>query len=230
MTTGLFFAANLLFCLAYVVRDMACLRAITIIAAFCTLPYFYFQATPLYSAMGWQGMFIAINAFNLTVLLLQRRPVLLDQRQSWLHQHTFRMLPPREMLKILHLSISQHCEAGETLVQQGEQLDRLILILDGAAQVHADGVHRASLQPGDLVGEMSFVTGDPASADVIASEPLDYLIWYRRDLETLYERSPGLKDAMQNVIGADMAQKLTRYPPFYSDIEDTRWKSGRREK
>ncbi|APX92425.1 hypothetical protein BWR19_05430 [Halomonas sp. 1513] len=210
MTTGLFFFANLLFCLAYLVRDMAYLRAITILAALSTLPYFYFLDTPLYSAIGWQIAFIAINAFNLTVLLLARRPVVLDDDQRWLHRHTFRMLTPREMLKVLRPTQREHCPADATLIEQDQPLDRLILLLDGEAEVHANGQHRATLRPGDFAGEMSFITGKPASATVVTRGAVDYLSWRRRDLEALYQRDPRLKDAMQGVIGADMARKLTR--------------------
>ncbi|WP_165789436.1 Crp/Fnr family transcriptional regulator [Billgrantia endophytica] len=215
MSAGLLLVANMLFCLSYMMRDMAYLRVITIVAAFFTLPYFYFQIDSLYSALGWPMIFIVIafiviNAFNLTVLLLQRRAVSLDQRQSWLHQHTFQMLSPREMLKILQPSVIRRCEAGETLVRQGEQPNRLILILDGAVHVHTSDTERATLRSGDFVGEMSFITGKPSSADVVASEPLDYLIWRRGDLESIYKRMPHLKDAMQSIIGADMARKLAR--------------------
>lgn len=210
MTTGLFFFANLLFCLAYIVRDMAYLRAITILAALSTLPYFYFLETPLYSALGWQLAFIVINAFNLTVLLLARRPVALDDDQRWLHQHTFRMLSPREMLKVLRPTQREYCPPDAALIEQDQSLDQLILLLDGEAEVYAGGQHRATLRPGDFAGEMSFVTGKPASASVVTKSPVDYLVWRRRDLEALYQRDPRLKDAMQGVLGADMARKLTR--------------------
>ncbi|MCE8022413.1 cyclic nucleotide-binding domain-containing protein [Halomonas sp. MCCC 1A11036] len=210
MTTGLFFLANFLFCLAYIVRDMAYLRAITILAALSTLPYFYFLESPLYSAIGWQLAFIVINAVNLTVLLMSRRPVSLDDDQRWLHQHTFRILSPREMLRVLRPARRQRCPAHVALIEQGQSLDKLILLLDGEAEVHAGGQHRATLRAGDFAGEMSFVTGKPASACVVTKSPVDYLAWQRRDLEALYHRDPRLKDAMQGVLGADMARKLTR--------------------
>lgn len=100
-TIALFFIANTLFCLAYIVRDMAWLRAITILAALSTLPYFYFQSTPLYEAMTWQIAFIVINSFNLTVLLLQRRPIKLNEEEKWLHKTTFSLLNPRRMRRLL---------------------------------------------------------------------------------------------------------------------------------
>lgn len=208
---SLFFVANLLFCLAYVVRDMAWLRALTILAASFTLPYFFNQSEPLYSAMGWQFAFIAINGVNLTILLLERRPVQLTEAQRQLHMTTFRILTPREMLRVLKPARWQTAGEGEKLIRQGQDLQQLMLLHEGCAEVRRDGQFRANLGPGDFVGEMSFATGQKTSADVIAREPVVYLVWETEDLEKIYQKNPKLKDAMQWLLGVDMAQKLSRH-------------------
>lgn len=206
----LFTVANVLFCVAYLVRDMAWLRTITILAAGSTLPYFYFQPTPLYSAMAWQIAFIAINGVNLTRLLLERRPVHLTETEQQLHNLTFRTMTPREMLRVLEYASWNQAPERTRLIVQGEQLDRLLLIHSGRAEVRADDRFRANLGPGDFMGEMSFATGRPTSADVVTSEDTHYLSWQRSDLERLYRRQPELKDAMLTILGTDMAQKLSR--------------------
>lgn len=206
----LFYLANLLFCLAYLVRDMAWLRAITILAASSTLPYFYFQATPLYSAMGWQITFILINAFNLTLLLLQRRPIQLSEKEAWLHKTTLRLLKPRMMRKLLQQGQEQQAAPGERLISQGQKLDTLLLLLSGKVSIHIDGQPRATLQPGDFMGEMSFITGQVTSADVVAQEDVEFIEWPRATLERLYLRNPQIKDALQGAIGMDLANKLAR--------------------
>ncbi len=207
---SLFFIANILFCVAYVVRDMAWLRAITILAASLTLPYFFAQSEPLYSAMGWQVAFIVINTVNLSVLLLERRPVPLTEAQQQLHVSTFRTLTPREMLRVLKPAKWHQLPKDEKLIQQGEHIRQLMLIHQGSAQVFTGDIFRANVGPGDFVGEMSFATGNATSADVIANEPIEYLVWDRNDLDRLYRRYPNLKDAMHGIIGIDMARKLSR--------------------
>lgn len=210
MFVALFFAANVLFCLAYVVRDMAYLRSITIIAASCTLPYFYFQPVPLYSAMGWQMAFILINGVNLTLLLLERRPVHLDATEQRLHNLTFRNLTPREMLRVLAIGQWRRAEPGERLIEQGTHIDELMLIYSGRAEVRIEGAFRANVGPGDFLGEMSFATRQPTSADVDATDTVTCLVWRRDDLLQLLDRHPRLNDAILAIIGVDMAQKLSR--------------------
>ncbi|KPQ20813.1 MULTISPECIES: cyclic nucleotide-binding domain-containing protein [unclassified Halomonas] len=209
-TIALFFIANALFCLAYIVRDMAWLRAITIVAALSTLPYFYFQASPLYGAMSWQIAFIVINTVNLTVLLLQRRPIKLTEEEKWLHQTTFSLLKPRRMRRLLQQAEPHEIQSGEALIEQGKELRALIILLSGSASVKVNGIKRATLLPGDFAGEMSFITGRLTSADVIADQPVRYLIWPSSVLERLYQRDPEMKSAIQSIIGFDMASKLAR--------------------
>lgn len=210
LTVALFFFANILFCLAYMVRDMAYLRAITILAASSTLPYFYFQASPLYSAMVWQVAFIVINAFNLTALLLQRRPIKLTEQETWLQQTTLRLLKPRKMRRLLRLAETHEIEKGERLIEKGQELNALLLILSGHAQVEINQQQRANLYPGDFAGEMSFISHKLTSADVVAEEPVRYLVWPAHTLERLYLRDPDMKYALQGAIGMDMANKLAR--------------------
>lgn len=210
LTIALFYIANLLFCLAYIVRDMAWLRAITIFAALSTLPYFYFQSSPLYEAITWQITFIVINAFNLTVLLLQRRPIKLNEEEKWLHKTTFSLLKPRRMRRLLRQADTLDLPRGAVLIEQGEELHALILILSGSASVMVDGVKRATLYPGDFAGEMSFITGRLTSADVIADEPVRYKIWTTATLGRLYQRDADMKNALHSTIGFDMAAKLAR--------------------
>ncbi len=62
--------------------------------------------------------------------------------------------------------------AGDRLVEQNKPLEVLLLVLEGRVSVRREyrGAHIdvTVLGPGELVGEISFVTGDPASASVVA--------------------------------------------------------------
>ncbi len=207
---GMFFTANILFCLAYVVRDMVYLRAITIVAASFTFPYFYFQESPLYSAIFWQSAFIIINGFNLTILLLRMRPVKLTDLEEKLHLLVFKTMKPRDMLELSHCGSWRDLQPNEIMVRQNEFTNNLSVIIQGSAAIIIDEEAIAQIGEGDFVGEMSFITGQSASADVKASTPIKYLTWNRKDLEAIYLKKPKLRDVMQSVLGINMAEKLRR--------------------
>lgn len=69
--------------------------------------------------------------------------------------------------------------AEEHLCRQGDAGDSLYLITDGLVEVwfEQDGERRliARLRPGDAVGEMSLLTGEPRAASIVAAVPTEIL-------------------------------------------------------
>ena len=64
-------AANLLYLVAYVVRDVLLLRTLTVLAASCLIPYLYFREEPLLTAVYWNLLFIGLNVVWITRLSLE---------------------------------------------------------------------------------------------------------------------------------------------------------------
>ena len=58
--------------------------------------------------------------------------------------------------------------AGEEVTVQAARGTRFHLLLDGTAEVVIDGQVRSTIGPGDTVGEMSLLDGEPTSATVTA--------------------------------------------------------------
>ena len=67
--------ANILYLFSYLVRDILWLRILTVIAASCLIPYFYFRPDPLIIAIYWNLLFTSLNIFWIGRLLIERRPV-----------------------------------------------------------------------------------------------------------------------------------------------------------
>jgi len=68
----LIYAANILYLLSYLVRDILHLRLLTIVAACCLVAYFYNQAEPLMTVVGWNLFFVTLNVVQLTRILWER--------------------------------------------------------------------------------------------------------------------------------------------------------------
>jgi hypothetical protein len=62
--------ANLIFLASYLVRDVACLRALTMVAL-ALLTIYFMQVGPLWAAVFWNVLFIGINGLQLRRLLAQ---------------------------------------------------------------------------------------------------------------------------------------------------------------
>jgi len=61
---------------------------------------------------------------------------------------------------------------GQILMKQGDYSTELIGIEEGTADVIRDGKKIASLNQGDLIGEMGLLEHEPRNADVIATSPM----------------------------------------------------------
>ena len=66
----------------------------------------------------------------------------------------------------------------------------------------------AELTDGQFIGEMSFLTGESASATVKAVERTRYVAWLKKDLKLFLERNPNLSPSLQTIIGTDLVTKL----------------------
>lgn len=84
---------------------------------------------------------------------------------------------------------------GETLLNEGEATDRVVVLLSGRAKVSyftAEGkeVVLAIRDAGDLIGELSWIDREPASATVTAVEECDALIVADKDFERFLADTP----------------------------------------
>ena len=101
-------------------------------------------------------------------------------------------------------------EAGpsDQLAREGETLDNVMVIFSGRVSVRVEEKLVAELTDGQFIGEMSFLTGESASATVSATEPTRYVAWSKNDLKHFLERNPNLSPLLQTVIGTDLVKKL----------------------
>ncbi len=197
--------ANILYLAAFMVRDILWLRILTVVASFCLVPYFYLRPEPLLTPIYWNLAFTALNVFWIIRILLERRPVKLNDDEQRLCELVFRTMTPREMLKILKLATWHEADANECFVPRGEPLDRLMVIFSGKACVQVDGRNVTELQPGQFIGSISYVTGETAPANVVSLEPTRYVSWSKPALKTFMDKNPDLHSALKTTLAIDLA-------------------------
>lgn len=95
------------------------------------------------------------------------------------------------------LVVSRNYAPGETIVRQGEAGRALFIVRRGAAEVvirdeEGMNIPLARFGPGSYFGEMSLLTGDPVSADVVALDDTLVSILPREDVEDVLARVPAL--------------------------------------
>ncbi len=201
-------AANVLYLLAFMVRDILWLRILTVVAAVCLVPYFYFRPEPLLTPIYWNLAFTALNVFWIVRLLLERRPVKLSEEEERLCELVFRTMRPREMIKILKLATWENAEAGECFVARGKPLDRLMVIYSGRACAEIDGKNVTELGPGQFIGSISYITEEMAPANIVSLEPTRYVSWPKSKLQDFMSKNPDLHTTLKTTLAIDLTRWL----------------------
>ncbi len=205
---ALIHTANVIYLVSYVMRDILWLRIFTVIAAACLILYFYSLPDPLLTPVYWNSLFITLNFFWIARLLLERRPVQLTADEKQLCELVFRLISPREMISLLKIGTWETAEANDCLVAGGSELDKLMLIQSGQACLIIDGVKTQTINPGQFMGSISFITDEIAPADFVALKPMRYLRWDKSSLNTYLTKNPELHAAIQATLSMDLTEKL----------------------
>jgi hypothetical protein len=206
----LFHLANALYLISYAVRDILWLRAITVLAGITLIASFLVAPSPPWPAIAWNLVFLVINLVRIHLLMRERRPIPLTADQQHVANLVFRTLRPRELVRLLDAGRFVDRTAETAIVRKGESLDRLLLLVRGTARVELPAQPAVEIKDGAFVGELCYLTGKPAGADVIATSTLRVVEWPTTELRALLDANPELHMTMQQVLGADLAQKLRR--------------------
>ena len=125
-------------------------------------------------------------------------------------------IPLEAKCPLLNYMTPKHVRADERLISQGEEGDSFYLIQDGSCVVNTEknGVTHpvARLRAGDIVGEMSILTGERRTANVDAET--DMIVWglTRVQFDQLCAIHPDLRDFLTEIVTHRFStEKLTTH-------------------
>jgi serine/threonine protein phosphatase PrpC/CRP-like cAMP-binding protein len=93
----------------------------------------------------------------------------------------FRHLTYQELVRVMNIVDVRSYDAGQRIIDEGEEGDEMFILLTGSARVHAGDTVIVTLGPGQHFGEMALVDKVPRSASVTADVPTQLMTMRRRD-------------------------------------------------
>lgn len=212
LTELLIHAAYFLTAVAFLLRDILWLRLLAIVANLCV------GAAALRAGMDpnsvvllWASALVVINLGHSAWLLRERYLTGFTADEQQLYEAAFKELDPVSVRRLLRHGVWKSFDEKSCLARQGVPLDDLHLIATGQAAVLLGGRIAARLSLGKFIGEISFLSGEPASATIVATAPLTCLTWKKADLERTFKRRPELLEIFHAAVGRDLANKVAAH-------------------
>ncbi len=200
--------ANLLFGAAYLVRGILWLRILSIVACLIMATFnYYAPAEPLWVAIYWNLFFSVINTIQIWLLMRARAAVSFSEEEEELHGTMFRNMSPLEFMKVLKVGVWKNLDPETTFIRKGSKVSEIHLVYHGVVLVEIDGATKIKLRDGTFLGEMAFISGEPASGAVSTVTKTRLISWPFEALRHLFLRNPEIRSGFSS----DLANKLV--PP-----------------
>lgn len=99
-------------------------------------------------------------------------------------------------------------KAGDALTREGEPVEHLYYLADGDAQVLCRGVEVGHCGSGDLIGELTVLSGETATATVILTRPSRFWCAPAEDLRPYVEAHEDIRRAIEHGFATVLKAKL----------------------
>jgi len=200
-----------LIAVSYAMRDMRWLRIITVVACLLDVVIYYFirPGQPLWIHVVMNFLFIAINCYQLLMLHRDGRAGGWNREAAWLYETVFPLLTPGEFRKLLAAGHWSTAPDGDVLLKKGQTAAKVTVLIDGHLDLYWDGEQRFERVPrGAIVGEMSFLSGRPASADVRAGGEARLFTMAHDKLRQFLRERPELFAKLGYIFAQQVVDKL----------------------
>ena len=190
---------------SFIVKDILYLRLVSILASLFSVFYnWVIPVEPMWIPIGWNFVFVALNLYHIAVLMYEKRPVKMNDKNAELYETLFKDMTPVEYLKVSKIAEWKTFKPGEIIIQEGMPVKDLHLIYNGAIDVVVKDKKVADLKDGQFVGEMSFLTEKPATATCVVKHDAELLVWRQREFKELLKRNPSLYYSIQSLLSAQL--------------------------
>lgn len=198
--------------IAYVVRFLSTLprsvfgiRNALIVTALAFVVYGI--AAGIVAMIIWNGIIAAIYALQNLRLLRSRSKVTLSAEDERFRQMLFPDLTDFDFHMMWAMG-EEGTMYRQQLTYQGHPADSVWLVLDGVVDVRRDGEFVSRLGVGSLIGELSYVTGEPEVASTYPQGRVLLRRWPPSSLRMLAEVNPSASKALFEAISKDLGRKL----------------------
>ncbi|HQZ12835.1 MAG TPA: cyclic nucleotide-binding domain-containing protein [Devosia sp.] len=195
--------------ISMLMNDMGWLRAIAIVAGVVRIiNRSFFAIDPI--IVFWEVIFVAVNVVQLMILLYYRRRHDMSDDERRFATTIANDVEGSTVRRLLRLAELRHAAPDSTLTVEGKPVDELLFLAEGVAQIERNGRIVAVCGPGDFVGEMSFISGAPATATARVMKPARYFAFDQKRLRAAMAADTDLRRALESGFNRNLSDKLAK--------------------
>ena len=195
---------------AFLAKSIVWLRLLTVTGNFIVIPYYlYFFEAPLWNPIVWIVIYTSINLVMLFIIYLESRSIKLSDAEQKIYDLIFKSIETRVFKKLIDHGSWEELEPKVKLVTRDTELESLMLVVKGEAEVVLKNGEHLIIPTGGFIGEQSFITGGKTSADVSTGKNSTTILrWNSQMLRKYLADKVILKDTLDLILTADLIFKL----------------------
>ena len=199
----------ILLVISMMMTSMIWLRSLAIASG---IAGFVYSAWWLHDPIGvfWETAFTSVNVVQLLLIKYRNVTALFSADDRDLYIRIFPDLEPYQMRRLLKTGKWMTAPAGTELTRQGELASHLYFLSTGGLEVLVNSVKIGVCEPKGLIGEISFASGQPATATVVSSDQIRYFAFEQNALHKLMHADPEIGRAVERSLRRNLETTLVQ--------------------
>ena len=199
----------ILYLICFTFRNQLYLRIFAIFGDACYTTY-YFAASdkPLWDAIFWSNMNMAINLLMIALIIRDTRLSTFNDDELNLFRN-LRGLSPGQFRKLMQIGKWTKAAKRDLLTEEGKPLDLLHYVLEGVVNINKTG-RIINVEPAVFIGELAYLRQKPATATVHVEQDALYVSWTHAELNKAMNKNEELRTAFAMLLNNDLAEKMAR--------------------
>ena len=156
----------------------------------------------------WMALLAATCLAVIAVNLQGGRNIRFNGEEQAMVDRLFPGLPRRSARHILDQGVWLNGEEGDELTREGEPVHHLYYLASGEARVTSLGRQVGLCRAGDLVGEITVLSGEAASASVVLNGPARFWCAPGEELRPYVEANEDVRQALEHGFATSLKAKL----------------------
>lgn len=190
-------------------RRMVWLRVLAVGSGLAKLVYRGFLLPDPVSVL-WETIFVLVNLIQLLLIWYYEKYHRFDDDEKLFVESMPKDAERRALRRLLTIAMHRDVEEGVLLTEQGQPVQTLMFVTKGVVTIARDGAVFAACGPGDYVGEMSFLTGNMASATARTAKPVRLLTFDQARLRQAARTDAGIRRVLEGGLNSNLVDKLVR--------------------